>query len=214
VSRARRVPFGADRPYAFVNRWLAWRAADSIVDLWNRLCSSCATSTAGRWSAPGGVSGMRCRAGGRGACLPTAPRSMTSRRSFLRFLAGSPVLAAFPGCGFTDSPSAERRLLERLRLNPDGPVGSPGDALSVFDLEAAARAVLPPARFGYVQTGVDGDRTHRANAAAFDRYYLRPRRLVDVSRVDAGVRLPLTHVTRPTRHLRRPATRPPAKDIS
>jgi 4-hydroxymandelate oxidase len=132
---------------------------------------------------------MRCRAGGRGACLPTALRPMTSRRSFLRFLAGSPVLAAFPGCGFTESPSAERRLLERLGLDPDGPVGTPGDALSVFDLEAAARAVLPPAHFGYVQTGVDGDRTLRANAAAFDRYYLRPRRLVDVSRIDAGVRL-------------------------
>jgi isopentenyl diphosphate isomerase/L-lactate dehydrogenase-like FMN-dependent dehydrogenase len=58
------------------------------------------------------------------------------------------------------------------------------DALDVFDLEAMARQVLPPAHWGYMATGSDGEETLRANAAGFSRYQLRVRRFVDVSRVD------------------------------
>jgi len=64
-----------------------------------------------------------------------------------------------------------------------------GEALSVRDFEAAARRVLPPAHFGYIQTGVDDDRTLRANEEAFTHWQLRARRLVDVSRIDMGVEL-------------------------
>jgi isopentenyl diphosphate isomerase/L-lactate dehydrogenase-like FMN-dependent dehydrogenase len=59
----------------------------------------------------------------------------------------------------------------------------------VFDLEAAARAALPPAHWGYLATGVDDDATLEANHAAYRRIRLRPRRLVDVTRVDTGVTL-------------------------
>ncbi|NWF84438.1 MAG: alpha-hydroxy-acid oxidizing protein [Bryobacteraceae bacterium] len=65
----------------------------------------------------------------------------------------------------------------------------PKDAINVFDFEAAARKALPPAHFGYLATGVDGDKTLAANRAAFDLYHLRTRRLVYVSRVDTGVEL-------------------------
>jgi isopentenyl diphosphate isomerase/L-lactate dehydrogenase-like FMN-dependent dehydrogenase len=57
-------------------------------------------------------------------------------------------------------------------------------ALDVFDLETAAQRIVPPAHWGYLQSGVDGDATLRANVAAFARWQLIPRRFVDVSRID------------------------------
>jgi len=96
--------------------------------------------------------------------------SIHARRALLRYLAASPVLAAFaPLAGI----GAEERALT-----------SAADALEVFDLEAAAQRIVPPAHWGYLQSGVDGDVTLRANAAAFTRYQLRARRFVDVSHMD------------------------------
>lgn len=103
---------------------------------------------------------------------------MDDRRAFLRFLAASPFYAglglATPG--HTQAPAAE-------------PVTKAGDALDVFDLEGVARRSIPPAHWGYLMTGVDGEATMNANRAAFGRYQLRTRRLVDVSRLDMGVEL-------------------------
>ena len=65
----------------------------------------------------------------------------------------------------------------------------PKAALSVLEFEAAARAALPPAHFGYMATGVDDDATLRANRDGFKRLQLRPRRLVDVTRIDTAVEL-------------------------
>lgn len=89
-----------------------------------------------------------------------------ARRRFLAFVAGSPLLGAAQ-----TGPIAS-------------PIASPEAALNVLDFEAAARKVLPPAHFGYMATGVDDDRTLRANREGFERIYLRPRRLVDVSKAD------------------------------
>ena len=61
---------------------------------------------------------------------------------------------------------------------------SAADALDVFDLRGRAREVLPPAHFGYLATGTHGGGTVRANRSAFDAFYLRARRLVDVSSID------------------------------
>ena len=43
---------------------------------------------------------------------------------------------------------------------------------------------VPPAHFGYMATGVDDEMTLRANREGFRKFALRPRRLVDVSKVD------------------------------
>jgi 4-hydroxymandelate oxidase len=59
-------------------------------------------------------------------------------------------------------------------------------ALDVFDLEAAAKAALSPAHFGYLATGTDDELTLRANREAFGRYQLRVRRLVDVGTLDVS----------------------------
>jgi isopentenyl diphosphate isomerase/L-lactate dehydrogenase-like FMN-dependent dehydrogenase len=61
-------------------------------------------------------------------------------------------------------------------------VSPPQAEINLMDFEAAAKKVLPPAHFGYLATGVDDDRTLRANMEGFQRYYLRPRRLIDISK--------------------------------
>jgi isopentenyl diphosphate isomerase/L-lactate dehydrogenase-like FMN-dependent dehydrogenase len=48
---------------------------------------------------------------------------------------------------------------------------------------------LPPAHWGYLTTGVDDDLTLKANREGFTHYQLRPRRLVDVRKIDMSVDL-------------------------
>jgi isopentenyl diphosphate isomerase/L-lactate dehydrogenase-like FMN-dependent dehydrogenase len=99
------------------------------------------------------------------------------RRSLLRFIAGSPLLAAYPA-------------LSRLAagMSSDA-IARAEDALSVLDFETLAQKALSPAHWGYLTTGVDDDATLKANRAGFSRYQLRPRRLVDVSKVDLSTEL-------------------------
>jgi isopentenyl diphosphate isomerase/L-lactate dehydrogenase-like FMN-dependent dehydrogenase len=86
----------------------------------------------------------------------------------LRYLAASPLVLPF----------AAELLAE------DAPIQAVRDAINVFDFEEAARRALPPAHWGYLATGVDDDRTVRANREAFERVQIRARHLVDVSHVD------------------------------
>jgi isopentenyl diphosphate isomerase/L-lactate dehydrogenase-like FMN-dependent dehydrogenase len=107
---------------------------------------------------------------------------MSDRREFLKFLAGSPLLLAYPALleAFTQEPTAQAAAAT---------LASAADALDVYDFEAMARKVLPPAHWGYMATGTDGEDTLRANPRGFDRYQLRVRRFVDVSRIDMGMEL-------------------------
>jgi 4-hydroxymandelate oxidase len=102
--------------------------------------------------------------------------SLYARRALLKFIATSPALAALTP--FTSARAADEQLL-----------ASAADALDVFDLEAAAQRVVPPAHWGYLQSGVDGEATLRANQTGFARYQLRARRFVDVSKVDLATEL-------------------------
>ena len=99
---------------------------------------------------------------------------MPDRRAFLTFLAGSPLLAAFPA------------LASALQ---QGGLEQAAHALDVFDFEAAAQKLVPPAHWGYLMSGADGEATLRANRDGFDRYQLRARRFVDVSKIDLSVTL-------------------------
>ena len=99
---------------------------------------------------------------------------MPDRRAFLTFLAGSPLLVAFPG------------LAAALQ---QGGLEQAAHALDVFDFEAAARKLVPPAHWGYLMSGVDGETTLRANREGFDRYQLKARRFVDVSTIDLSMTL-------------------------
>jgi hypothetical protein len=106
-----------------------------------------------------------------------------ARRRFLGFLASSPLL------GLT---SAGRLLaeesLDTIRL-PDYLIKSPSEALDVFDFHTLARHKLPPAHYGYLATGTDGNETLTANRRAFEDVYLRPMRMVDTSDISLGTTL-------------------------
>jgi 4-hydroxymandelate oxidase len=97
---------------------------------------------------------------------------LESRRRLLRYLVTSPLALPLAAA-----------------LAADDAITSAKDALSVFDFEEAARRVLPPAHWGYLATGVDDDRTLRANREAFERVRIRARHLVDVSRIDTATRV-------------------------
>src|SRR5262249_21279844 len=116
-----------------------------------------------------------------------------SRRRFLQFLAGSP-LAAWPGLGALagDGPLAPSKLPDPIMWAPmrtEDLIASPKDAINVFDFEPVARKNVPPAHFGYMASGIDDEVTLRANREGFLKFQLRPRRLVDVSKVDTSTEI-------------------------
>lgn len=96
-----------------------------------------------------------------------------SRRQFLRFLVASPFYQALAAGAASVGEAVQQ----------------PADAIDIFDLEATARGKIPGAHWGYLATGVNDDATLRANRAAFEKYFVRSRRLVDVSAIDTSVTL-------------------------
>jgi len=109
------------------------------------------------------------------------------RRRLLQWLAASPFAA-----------SASAQLLPKSRLpdpipwaalEPDKLIKSPRDAINVFDFEPVARQNVPPAHFGYMASGIDDEVTLRANREGFLKFQLRPRRLVDVEKVDMSTEI-------------------------
>jgi isopentenyl diphosphate isomerase/L-lactate dehydrogenase-like FMN-dependent dehydrogenase len=106
-----------------------------------------------------------------------------ARRRLLKFLAASPLLAsAGPGRLLAEE------TIDRLEF-ADYLIKSPGEALDVFDFHNVAKSVLPPAHYGYLATGTDGNETLIANREAFDEVYLRAFRMVDTSNVDMSTTL-------------------------
>jgi 4-hydroxymandelate oxidase len=99
---------------------------------------------------------------------------MSDRRAFLKFVAASPLLAAVPS------------IAEAFQ---QGGLEKAADALDVFDFQPVAQKIVPPAHWGYLMTGVDGEETLKANRDGFGRYQLRTKRFVDVSRMDMSVEL-------------------------
>jgi len=125
-----------------------------------------------------------------------------SRRNLLRYFAASPLLAAPTLASsiaalFASTPGEARaQSYDVLRgaaqkLDADGVINSPAQALNVFDFEPAAKKALAasPAHFGYLASGVDDDGTLRANREAFSDYAIRVRRLIDARKVDTSVKI-------------------------
>ena len=118
----------------------------------------------------------------------------TSRRDFIRYLTGSPVMASL---GFSLG-SIERvlasgdrgpgRIVDVLDQASDADVIDAADqALNVFDFHPVAKRNLPIAHYAYMATGTDSDDTLRANREGFQRFQLRTRRLIDISEIDMSV---------------------------
>lgn len=102
-----------------------------------------------------------------------------NRRNFLRFLAASPALA----------PAVRTALAQGLPGVPPTIISSAKEAINIMDFAEASRKALPPAHWGYMATGVEDDRTLNLNHEAYGKIGLRPRRLIDVSKVDMSVEL-------------------------
>ena len=113
------------------------------------------------------------------------PIHFDSRRRLLQFLAASPLFARnalAEGLRPQDPPDWSPRDLDKL-------IADPTQALDVFDFEPVMKKNVPPAHFGYMATGVDDEVTLRANRDGFRKFELRPRRLVDVSKIDMSVEI-------------------------
>ncbi len=115
-------------------------------------------------------------------------RQEKSRRSFLQYLAASPVLgmSAHEALAATGS-ELQQRAADPYIWKPYDPsylVEKPEDALDVFELEAVAQKNSPLAHWGWMSTGADGEGTYRANREDISKFAIRSRRLRDVKSAD------------------------------
>src|SRR5713226_10124966 len=110
---------------------------------------------------------------------------IVSRRRLLQFLAASPLFAR-------STLAEELRPSDPVDWAPrelDKLIADPTQALDVFDFEPVMKKNVPPAHFGYMATGVDDEMTLRANREGFRKLELRPRRLVDVNKIDMSTEI-------------------------
>jgi isopentenyl diphosphate isomerase/L-lactate dehydrogenase-like FMN-dependent dehydrogenase len=116
--------------------------------------------------------------------------SATSRRHFLQFLAGSPLLAGTSLSALARE--APAKLPDPMVWGPQNLeelIKTPKEAINVFDFEPVCQKNVPPAHFAYMASGIDDEVTLRANREGFLKFQLRPRRLVDVSKVDMSTEI-------------------------
>src|SRR4249920_560477 len=109
------------------------------------------------------------------------------RRRLLQWLSASPL---FPYAGLASAAGGVDRpsKLPELEAAADL-IAKPEDAINVFDFEPVFFKNVPPAHVGYMASGIDAEMTLKANREAFSKYYLRPRRMNDVSKVDTSVEI-------------------------
>ena len=121
--------------------------------------------------------------------MGSSARAAASRRKFLQFLAGSPLLAGAASRAFAgEGVSPGTKLPDPLAWAPmrtDELIASPKEAINVFDFEPVCRKNVPPAHFGYMASGIDDEATLRANREGFLKFQLRPRRLAATCADDA-----------------------------
>jgi isopentenyl diphosphate isomerase/L-lactate dehydrogenase-like FMN-dependent dehydrogenase len=123
--------------------------------------------------------------------MPLTQAQITSRRRFIQFMAASPLFAGTSLSALAAEPYPERPAdpFVWAPRDYDHLISNPKEALDVFDFEAVAHKNVPPAHFGYMASGVDDDVTLRANRAGFMKFGIRPRRLVDVSKIDTSTEI-------------------------
>jgi isopentenyl diphosphate isomerase/L-lactate dehydrogenase-like FMN-dependent dehydrogenase len=109
----------------------------------------------------------------------------TARRDFLKFLAASPYVASLGGAAaFLRQGTLAQTAQEKASL-----IGTPAEALDVFDFEEVAHRNVAPGHWAFMRSGVDDDATIAANREGFQHIMLRPRRLHDATKVDMRVNL-------------------------
>jgi 4-hydroxymandelate oxidase len=117
---------------------------------------------------------------------------ITSRRRLLQFLANSALVAWGGASAMAQALSSPSRLSDPMIWAPrdlENLIASPKDAIDAFDFELVMRKNVPPAHFGYMATGVDDEVTLRANREGFQKFQLRPRRLIDVTNINTSTEI-------------------------
>ena len=114
--------------------------------------------------------------------------SEKSRRSFLKYLAASPVLAAssksvLAATAGEMSTKAPDPYIWRP-YDPNYLIEKPEDALEVFEFEPVCRKNTPVAHFGFMATGADDDGSYIHNRQDISKFAIRSRRLRDVRKCD------------------------------
>ncbi|NMM47889.1 alpha-hydroxy acid oxidase [Marinigracilibium pacificum] len=110
------------------------------------------------------------------------------RRQLIKFLLASPIISmGLPSCIF-DSDSGERTNEEIVEVI-DSLIKSPEDAMNIFDFRDVAKSKLPPAHYGYIETGVLDNRTLKENENGFERIKIKARRLVGEMEVDLSTEI-------------------------
>jgi isopentenyl diphosphate isomerase/L-lactate dehydrogenase-like FMN-dependent dehydrogenase len=102
----------------------------------------------------------------------------SARRAFLKALSALSVATILPRRAYSAPEPTTSRTLPKLE-----------DVLNVTDFEALARAVLPPAHFGFLSTGVEDDHTVAWNHEAFSMLEIRANRFADVSQFNSDIKL-------------------------
>src|SRR5665213_2384091 len=124
-----------------------------------------------------------------------SPKRISDRRSFLSFLAASPVLAY---AGF-NARWIDEVLAAPLPEQNEVVIKSVKETLNIFDFEAVARVKLTPAHYEFITDGSFNNETMLANRTGFDKYEVRLRRLYGITKVDQSVKpVSYTHLTLPT----------------
>jgi 4-hydroxymandelate oxidase len=88
---------------------------------------------------------------------------LRDRRAFLKYLAGSPYIAALGG---VSAVAFQTQQSSDVISNP--PVlNHPNDGFNVLDFEEAAHRKVNPGHWAYMASGVDDDATLKANREGF-----------------------------------------------
>src|SRR5258708_6515188 len=127
-----------------------------------------------------------------GSIMPNEFDQAANRRRFLQFIAASTALTYADKLAFAETLLPKSKLPDPLAwapLDATNLIKSPKDAINVFDFEPVMRQNVPPAHFGYMASGIDDEVTLRANREGFLKFQLRPRRLIDVSKVDMSTNI-------------------------
>jgi isopentenyl diphosphate isomerase/L-lactate dehydrogenase-like FMN-dependent dehydrogenase len=124
--------------------------------------------------------------------MPIDPSA--SRRQLLRFLLESPLLyGAAAALGTLDLAAQEGAAQDDAVLSGalkwTDLIKSPDEALNVWDFEPVMRNAVPVGHYAYMAQGSDDFGTIAANRHGFDKIQLRPRRLVDTTKVDMAVEI-------------------------
>ncbi|NKB39314.1 MAG: alpha-hydroxy-acid oxidizing protein [Gammaproteobacteria bacterium] len=120
----------------------------------------------------------------------------THRRSLLKYLASSPLFCSAILGSLTGSLSAKDNTA-LLKADIERLIKTTDEAINLFDFQRVASHSIPTSHYGYLTTGVDDDVTKNSNHESYSNYYLRPRRLIDVRKIDTGIELFGEHYASP-----------------